>query len=182
MFDWFTSDAQKVFSGGQCVGECTKDIFQRKRKKKSDAAGSPLAPSVTRRVVALHPSPKVPDHENVGSPWRQSNLGDKFKVRNYQLSLDGFLCSMGMLPKGHGSGANFVEFCQLRQLSHDRISHGMAIWRLIHPHCQSNPTSSERDAWVRAPTLIRSTPEAAISRNVSNRTPPEASSTTCGAC
>ena len=34
------------------------------RKKNKDAAGSPLAPSVPRRVVNLRPSPKALDHSN----------------------------------------------------------------------------------------------------------------------
>jgi len=34
--------------------------------RKNDAAGSPLAPSVTRRVGNQHPSPKVPIHPTIG--------------------------------------------------------------------------------------------------------------------
>ena len=46
---------------------------------------------------------------------------------------------------------------------------------------QSSPTSRELAECVKAPALIRSTPVAAIAAIVVRLTPPEASSSTCGA-
>jgi hypothetical protein len=45
-------------------------------KKKSDAAGSPKAPSVPRRAATPAPLPKVRVHSTLGWRFAESNLAD----------------------------------------------------------------------------------------------------------
>ncbi len=133
---------------------------------KKDAAGSPLAPSVTRYVCESTPPPR--GHQVTATIGRCSSLS-KFRL------FDGLPCSAtkhSLLPKDH-------LLCPISwkdATGNPQIPAATATTLPGQPVCQSKPMSSERAEWVKAPTLIRSTPVAAIFRKVLRFTPPEASS------